>query len=431
MNEGAQLSSAGPKPPLAVQNSKLKIGISIWSFTPGTGGLQAHAELLCQYLQKRGHAVTVITRSATQIPQGGDYLFFNESEMPIKVAGIPVYPLRISKKWRPVLWFILKFAARKSTRKLAARLYEWVFEQPARIAFAGFDLIHHIGHATALMGLVSARAARFHGIPFLVQPTAHPFNFGDTDLDFRLYRQADRLLLHTRYERDFFRAKGLTCPMDVVGNGIEDRADGQGERFRAKYNVNGPIVLYLGRKAVDKGYPLVMAAFQLLQTRHPAATLFCLGPKDSQTPTERVPGVVELDFVSEAEKHDALAACTCLCVPSEGESFGLVYMEAGRYRKPVIGRKVPVLEELHGQAPSALLLGQPMANDNKAQLHAAELAVGMDRLLNDPLLCRQIGEACHHVSGGFLWPKVVELFEDAYLAALAHSHDPQNNLKIK
>jgi glycosyltransferase involved in cell wall biosynthesis len=181
------------------------------------------------------------------------------------------------------------------------------------------------------------------------------------------------------------------------------------------------MILYLGRKAVDKGYPLVVEAFKLLQANHPDATLVCIGPASLDAEVKPVPGILELSFVSEAEKHDALAACTCLCVPSEGESFGLVYMEAGRYRKPVIGRKLPVLEELLGAERAALLLGEPINKQNKVRLTALELAEGMQRLLSDPELCRQIGDACHRVSENFLWPKVVGNFERAYQAALKNS----------
>jgi hypothetical protein len=237
-------------PATAVPTRKLRLGISVWSFTPNTGGLQAHAQLLCQHLQNRGHSVTVITRSATRVPKGGDYLFFNEPPSPLYVAGIPVSALRIARKWKPVLWVILKSAARKQTLPLAARLYETAFSHPAKKAMAGYDLIHHIGHATALMGLASSQAAKFHGLPFSVQPSAHPFSFGDSDLDFRIYRRADRLLVHTRFEQDFLRARGITCPMDVVGNGIEDRSDGQGEQVSGPDTESkGQMILYLGRKA--------------------------------------------------------------------------------------------------------------------------------------------------------------------------------------
>ncbi|HEY1662545.1 MAG TPA: glycosyltransferase family 4 protein [Verrucomicrobiae bacterium] len=412
MQAGQDVSVKAP-----VNGRRLKIGISIWSFTPGTGGLQAHAEALCHHLQERGHEVTVITRSATRVPRGGDYLFFNESPTPISVAGIPVSPLRVDEKWNPLLWVVLKSAAHKPVMPLAARLFETAFAEPAGKVFAGFDIIHHVGHATALMGLATARAARRNGTPFLVQPTAHPFHFGDSGLDFRLYRQADRLLVHTGYEQSFFQSSGINCPIDVVYNGIEDRTDGQGGRFLARYEIEGPMILYIGRKAVDKGYPLVIEAFKRLRTNVPAAVLVCLGPKDPDSVIEKVPGVVELDFVSEQEKHDALAACTCLCVPSVGESFGLVYMEAGRYRKPVIGRNLPVLRELLG-AKAAMLLGQPDESRNMVRLSVEELVSGIFELINNPDLCRQLGDACHQQSEKFLWPNIVRRFEESYYSSL-------------
>jgi glycosyltransferase involved in cell wall biosynthesis len=397
---------------------KLKIGISIWSFAPNTGGLQAHAQCLCQHLQRRGHEVVVVTRSATKIPTGADYLFFNEPHDDISVEGIPVRPLRLSKLWSPVLWLILKLAARPAWAGLAAWLFERVAARPARAAFAGFDVVHHVGHATALVGFAAAKSAKYHRVPFLVQPTAHPLNFGDSSLDFRLYRQADRLLVHTNYEREFFRARGITASMDVVYNGIEDRVDGRGERFRERHGTTGPLVLYLGRKAVDKGYPLVVEAFQKVRSEIPEAVLVCIGPVSLDAEVKPAPGVVELNFVSEDEKHDALAACTCLCVPSEGESFGLVYMEAGRYRKPVIGRKLPVLEELLGSANAALLLGRTERSQNRAALTAAELAGGIRQLIKSPSSAREIGEACHRVSEAYLWPRVVIGFEQSYYATL-------------
>lgn len=398
---------------------RLKIGISIWSFTPNTGGLQAHAENLCRYLLARDHEVWVVTRSATRVPVQDDYLFFNEPSDDIRVAGAPVRPLRLSHLWSPMLWTILKTGARPSLRSLAARLYERVAAGPARSAFAGLDLIHHVGHATALVGFAAANAALRHRVPFLVQPTAHPLNFGDDPLDFKLYRRAGRLLVHTEYERDYFRSRGLSMPMDVVYNGIENRADGQEGRFRQKHGIKGPMVLYLGRKAVDKGYPLVIEAFQRVRAEMPEATLVCIGPSSLDAEVKPAPGVVELKFVTEDEKHDALAACTCLCVPSQGESFGLVYMEAGRYGKPVIGRRIPVLEELLGKRNAAMLLGRGEPELNRAHLDAPELAESIRQLLSDKTLCRQIGEACRQVSEAYLWPKVVENFEQAYYRALA------------
>jgi glycogen synthase len=397
---------------------RLKIAISIWTFTPNTGGLQSHAENLCKHLKQRGHEVHVITRSATRIPISGDYLFHNESREDLWVDGIAVRAIRFSKLWTPILWVILKAAARPALRALAARLYQIVSAKPAQIAFNGFDLIHHVGHATAFAGFTAAQGSKLCQIPFLVQPTAHPEFYGDSHLDFKLYDQADQLLVHSFYERDFFVSKGIKCPISVVYNGIEDRSDGREDRFRDKYKIKGPIILFLGRKSKDKGYPLTIAAFKLLKEDCPDATLVCMGPANPNEPAQLADGIIDLAYVSEMDKHDALAACSCLCVPSEGESFGLVYMEAGRYKKPCIARSLPVLRELLGKRGAALLVGRPDDQKNWVELTADELAAGMRQLLGSPALCLEIGEACYKLSGEFIWPVIVQRFESAYYSSL-------------
>ena len=143
-----------------------------------------------------------------------------------------------------------------------------------------------------------------------------------------------------------------------------------------------------------------------------------MGPTGSPSNPLDIEGLIDLNFTSEELKHDALAACTCLCVPSDGESFGLVYMEAGRYGKPAVGRKVAVLQELLKDGAAALLLGVPDEARNRAMLSPEALATALLKLLSDPKECQRIGENCRAVSEQFLWPRVVKRFEASYYEAL-------------
>jgi glycosyltransferase involved in cell wall biosynthesis len=138
-----------------------------------------------------------------------------------------------------------------------------------------------------------------------------------------------------------------------------------------------------------------------------------MGPAGGVEKVEE-PGILNFDFVEEQTKHDALAACDCLCVPSEGESFGLVYMEAGRYAKPVIARRLPVLEELLENGKAGLLVGRANPAKNKNILEPEELSDQILNLIQNPRLAAQIGEECRRVSGEFIWSKIVEKFEHAY-----------------
>ena len=400
---------------------KLKIAISIFCFKPDTGGQHAHAEQLAQHLQKRGHEVVVVTRAATRVPEGRDYLFFNEPESSLTVKGVAVRSLKFPRFWLPVLWFLGKCVVQRPLEGLAANLYQFLSRKSAHNVFAGMDVIHHVGEASPLNGFAAAVAAKHWRIPFVVQPTCHPHHVGDLPLDLRLFAKADRLLVHTNYEANYFRQKSFRCPIDVVGNGIEDRADGDTERFRTRFGIVGPIILFIGRKDRQKGYLLLLDAFAIIRRQRRDVSLVCMGPTGSPSNQQDIEGLIDLNFTSEELKHDALAACTCLCVPSDGESFGLVYMEAGRYGKPAVGRKVAVLRELFDDGAAALLLGVPDEARNRATLSAEVLAAALLKLLSDPKNCQRIGENCRAVSEQFLWPRVVKRFEASYYQAVDDS----------
>ena len=395
----------------------LKIGLSIWMFKPGTGGLQSHAEHLARHLIARGHEVTVITKAFTKVPERLEFLYFSENPDAGEVDGVPVRALNYSPALRPLHWFIAKAKDKVGLKKLALSLYRWQAKIGNENLYRGFDIIHHVGQATALLGFAAADGARKWQTPFVVQPTCHPFQVGDHPLDLKLYRMAKRTMVHTNYEESHLQPMLGSMPIDVVGNGIEDRTDGVGERFRDRHAIRGHMILYIGRRDADKGYGHVTEAFRLVKQKQPDATLVCMGPPGGLEKVEDS-GILNFDFVDEQTKHDALAACYCLCVPSEGESFGLVYMEAGRYAKPVIARRLPVLEELLEGGKAGLLVGRANTVKNENLLEPDELSEQILNLIQNPRLAAQIGEECRSVSGKFIWPEIVKKFDASYQKVL-------------
>ncbi len=385
-------------------------------FKPGTGGLQSHAECLARHLRARGHEVTILTKAFTRVPEGMEFLYFRD-EPSGEVGGIPIHTINYSAILRPLHWLIAKAKDKPGLQNIALSLFRWQARIGNQDLFKGFDVIHHVGQATAFVGYVAADAAKAHRIPFVVQPTCHPYQVGDDPIDINLYRMARRALVHTRYEGGHLSQFLGEMPIDVVGNGIEDRTDGDGERFRSKYGIRGKMILYIGRRDKDKGYGLVTRAYQLLAEKNKDFRLVCMGPPGGEPKVDHK-GILNLDFVEEQTKHDALAACDCLCVPSEGESFGLVYMEAGRYSKPVIARRLPVLEELLDGGEAGVLVGNKNGGKNENQVTCEELAGALLTLLNNPGVSFKIGERCRRVSKKFIWPNIVKNFESAYQKAL-------------
>jgi len=93
-------------------------------------------------------------------------------------------------------------------------------------------------------------------------------------------------------------------------------------------------------------------------------------------------------------------------------------MEAGRYSKPAVGRKVAVLQELLNDGAAALLVGVPDEGRNRAMLSPEALAAALLKLLSDPKECHRIGENCRTVSEQFLWPLAVKRFEASYYQSM-------------
>ncbi len=395
---------------------QLKIAISIWMFKPGTGGLQSHAEHLARHLIANGHKVTIFTKAFTRVPERMEFLYFRDQPGG-EVGGVPVKTINYPSALKPLHWFIGKIKDKPGLRDLALLLFRLQAKFGNQLLFKGYDVIHHVGQATAFIGYVGAEAARSHQIPFVVQPTCHPHQVGDNPIDIKLYQMACRTLVHTRYEEEHLRPFLPSMPIHIVGNGIEDRTDGVGERFREKHGIPGKMILYIGRRDKDKGYGLVTQAYKLLSERRDNISLVCMGPPGGEAKVE-LKGIWNFDFVDEQTKHDALSACDCLCVPSEGESFGLVYMEAGRYAKPVIARRLPVMEELLENGNAGLLVGKPNSARNENLLEPDELAQQLLDLFQYPEKALQLGAECRRVSEKFIWPKVVLNFEKTYFHTL-------------
>ena len=94
--------------------------------------------------------------------------------------------------------------------------------------------------------------------------------------------------------------------------------------------------------------------------------------------------LLDLGYVSEEEKRDAFDACDLFVMPSRYDSFGIVYLEAWRCGKPVIGARVGAIPEVIEEGKDGLLVEFGDVD---------QLASAMLHLLNHPDLCREMGEA--------------------------------------
>lgn len=122
----------------------------------------------------------------------------------------------------------------------------------------------------------------------------------------------------------------------VVGMGIDSFATNPAA-FRQRHNLNTPYIIYSGRREPMKGTPLLLDYLEVFRERTGVDMKLVLtgsGPYDP--PTKLVPHILDLGFVPEQEKHDAMAGAIAFCHPSVNESFSIVILESWLAGTPVL-----------------------------------------------------------------------------------------------
>lgn len=128
------------------------------------------------------------------------------------------------------------------------------------------------------------------------------------------------------------------APHETVHLGAGDSFVGVPPAAAAK-----PVALMLGRmlRSEDyKGHRQMIDAWPLVVEKVPDAELWIAGDGDLRPDLERLAcgsgGIRFFGRISEEQKQNLLAQCRCLAMPSRGEGFGLVYLEAMRMGRPCL-----------------------------------------------------------------------------------------------
>jgi glycosyltransferase involved in cell wall biosynthesis len=99
-------------------------------------------------------------------------------------------------------------------------------------------------------------------------------------------------------------------------------------------------------------------------------------------------------------------------MPSREESLGATYLEAWSYGKPVIGLRIPPLEELTRGGRGGFLV----------EPDPADVAAKLKTLLADPALMREMGQwGQRQVRERYSWEAIVARTEAIYESLLDHA----------
>jgi glycosyltransferase involved in cell wall biosynthesis len=417
-------------------------------YWPAVGGCELHTRELAQRIAQR-HEVRIITLINSEEDKHAHELW---------LAAILRAPRKTSITWDGAIsitrlgmrWMQAAYCAplaRIQSPKLPDRLVEAAMEQlaghyRARLEeeLSGMDIVHSVHGGVSFLGYAALQAARRLGLPFVYTPLMHlqpgragtPGAGGAPVLSLRLvprtwtdaywrkiWQQADALLAMTDYEREYYIGEGFPAARAYrtgVGPMVEASAAEPCDAPGAQQD-QAPMVLFLGRNTLAKGVSDVLHAAPLVWKAFPRAKFIFAGPRAPETDVlygeARDPRIQVLGEVSGEQKDELLRRCWILCVPSREESLGAIFLEAWAHGKPVIGLRIPPLEELT-EGEQGGLLAEPTPRD---------VADKLVTLMSNPELRRRTGEwGWRRVHERYSWGAIAARTEAIYETLLSGAH---------
>lgn len=245
------------------------------------------------------------------------------------------------------------------------------------------------------------------GIPLVADravfiPTAHD----EPEIQLGIFRETFDLprwmIFMTPAERTFVRQqfRNHQIPSRVGSLGMSPVPRVDPVAFRTRHGIEGDLLLYIGRVETAKGVD-ELVEFARSGRSDRATTLVLIG-QDMMGLT-REPGIIPLGYVSDTEKHEALASATVFIMPSAHESLSLVTLEAWQHGVPVLttARSQVVLDHVRASQGGLYYDG------------AFDFAAALGHLLGNPELRARMGaNGRRYVGANFSWERVDRIYDE-------------------
>jgi glycosyltransferase involved in cell wall biosynthesis len=407
-------------------------------YYPAIGGIEKYFKVLSEYFAKN-HEVMVWTSDAFE----NDALWdvdrqkcknLNEEINGVEVERFPVAPGLLKNKWinKGFRVFLIRSPFRFTQYLSTPPTVLTMLSKAKRSQELDFDIVHAGPAPFNILFHIGVLAADKTNAKFIMTTCIHLGTGPDDPIrkiylkpaSLNFYKRADAIIVQTDFEKaeikKFAEENGTTLNDDKfvkLGLGIfpEELSGGDGQRFRKKYKLGDiPIVLYLGAKVKDKGvFNLVRAServwksgekFKLVLAGNRTKEFDQFWASCSDSAKENI---LMFDYIEESEKLDLLDACDLFSMISKSDSYGIVYLEAWTYKKPVLACNTPVFEEIVDDGVD----GKLVKFDDIDQI-AGEIK----ELLNNPEQRKNMGESGYKkVMENHTWKSKLKLLEDLYM----------------
>lgn len=369
-------------------DAPLRILVVTWELQPDSGWGRYSLGLV-RGLLERGHELTILTTRDTKAPM-------------LAASIIPCLSTPLGGLDRPLA-------------------FTWNMAQVIRHA-PGHDLVHFFVEPFAMAASVLfpwPYLITVHGTygvsPFRMNPITRT-------LFARTLERATSVVCVSGYTQRRMREILPLGNLDVVTNGFEPLRPPSG-RFHGEI-VGRPVLMGSGALKPRKGYHTVLEALPRVREQYPDVHYYLVGDdqdrkyvaglRDSITRLDLARNATITGRIDEAHLDALYRRADAFVLPSENsgaafEGFGLAYIEANAYGKPVIGTLDCGAEDAIDDGVNGLLVPQRDAD---------ALSSAILRLLDDPATARAMGERGRARSNSRDWSHVVDEYLALYALAL-------------
>jgi len=239
-------------------------------------------------------------------------------------------------------------------------------------------------------------------------------------------RRADVVVAVSSYTASLIEATGASpADLRLIPPGVELPSDPTPVRSER------PTVLTVARlRDAYKGHDVLIRALALARATVPDVELVVIGDGPLRGELERLAssvGVADavsfLGTVSDEQRDQWLRRADVFAMPSRlpsdgraGEGFGIVYLEAAAYGKPVVAGNVAGALDAVVDGETGLLVDPT---------DARAVADALTRLLLDRDLARRLGDAGAERAKSYAWPLVVARLEEVLRKQVTRKASPR------
>lgn len=193
----------------------------------------------------------------------------------------------------------------------------------------------------------------------------------------------------------------------VVGGGLDTSFSFIGERFKRKYGLKDPFILYAGRKDITKNTDLLIRHFVKYKRNQKNSNLklILIGSGNVEILSTAKKEIIDLGFVTSQDKYDAYDAALLLCNPSINESFSIVMMESWLTSTPALVNENCEVTKDHCLA----------SNGGLYFSNYAEFEESLNFLINRPNIGEKMGEnGKAYVLNNYSWDIIVHKYQKLF-----------------